>query len=59
MPADKSVPPFVMAVGERSCRHPHTANRCKPALPFNEIENGIINRSGVPTSSPRRLELLA
>jgi len=35
MPADKSVLAFVMAGGEGSRLHPLTANRCKPAVPFN------------------------
>lgn len=35
MPANKNVLAFVMAGGEGSRLHPLTANRCKPAVPFN------------------------
>src|SRR3954468_15011463 len=35
MPASKNVLAFVMAGGEGSRLHPLTANRCKPAVPFN------------------------
>jgi len=35
MPAHKNVLAFVMAGGEGSRLHPLTANRCKPAVPFN------------------------
>jgi glucose-1-phosphate adenylyltransferase len=35
MPANKKVLAFVMAGGEGSRLHPLTANRCKPAVPFN------------------------
>ncbi|MCE3270728.1 MAG: Glucose-phosphate adenylyltransferase [Ramlibacter sp.] len=35
MPATKNVLAFVMAGGEGSRLHPLTANRCKPAVPFN------------------------
>jgi len=35
MPATRNVLAFVMAGGEGSRLHPLTANRCKPAVPFN------------------------
>ena len=35
MPANRNVLAFVMAGGEGSRLHPLTANRCKPAVPFN------------------------
>jgi len=35
MPAHRNVLAFVMAGGEGSRLHPLTANRCKPAVPFN------------------------
>jgi glucose-1-phosphate adenylyltransferase len=35
MPAHKNVLAFVMAGGEGSRLHPLTADRCKPAVPFN------------------------
>ncbi|MDB5753126.1 MAG: Glucose-phosphate adenylyltransferase [Ramlibacter sp.] len=35
MPGNKNVLAFVMAGGEGSRLHPLTANRCKPAVPFN------------------------
>jgi glucose-1-phosphate adenylyltransferase len=35
MPANRKVLAFVMAGGEGSRLHPLTANRCKPAVPFN------------------------
>lgn len=35
MPANKNVLAFIMAGGEGSRLHPLTANRCKPAVPFN------------------------
>src|SRR5205085_12015707 len=35
MPVNKNVLAFVMAGGEGSRLHPLTANRCKPAVPFN------------------------
>lgn len=35
MPLNKKVLAFVMAGGEGSRLHPLTANRCKPAVPFN------------------------
>ncbi len=35
MPANKNVLAFVMGGGEGSRLHPLTANRCKPAVPFN------------------------
>jgi glucose-1-phosphate adenylyltransferase len=35
MPANKNVLAFVMAGGEGSRLHPLTADRCKPAVPFN------------------------
>jgi glucose-1-phosphate adenylyltransferase len=35
MPARNNVLAFVMAGGEGSRLHPLTANRCKPAVPFN------------------------
>jgi glucose-1-phosphate adenylyltransferase len=35
MPANRNVLAFVMAGGEGARLHPLTANRCKPAVPFN------------------------
>ncbi|MBA2676128.1 glucose-1-phosphate adenylyltransferase [Ramlibacter sp.] len=35
MPANKNVLAFIMAGGEGSRLHPLTADRCKPAVPFN------------------------
>src|SRR6187402_2989695 len=35
MPGNRNVLAFVMAGGEGSRLHPLTANRCKPAVPFN------------------------
>ena len=35
MPANRNVLAFVMAGGEGSRLHSLTANRCKPAVPFN------------------------
>src|SRR4026209_1376328 len=35
MPATRNVLAFVMAGGEGSRLHPLTADRCKPAVPFN------------------------
>ena len=36
MPATRNVLAFVMAGGEGSRLHPLTANRCKPAVPWNQ-----------------------